>query len=105
MRQVQVRRSYFSRMAEHLGISAREAWNATADQPVPERWVDLINYLNAQEEEQPKLRLMRDGGLYRIEPVRRAPGGRSFGSMNSPPKRLRNFSACARSAKQKTSMS
>ena len=31
--------------------------------------------------------------------------GRSFGSMNSPPKRSRNCSACARSAKQKTSMS
>jgi hypothetical protein len=48
--QGRARRSYFARIAEHIGIPLRQECNDIAREPLPERWVDLINYLDAQEQ-------------------------------------------------------
>jgi hypothetical protein len=44
------RRSVFARIAELIGIPLRQECDDIAREPVPERWVDLINYLDAQEQ-------------------------------------------------------
>src|SRR5215467_1235444 len=51
-RQRRVRRSYFTRIAEHVSKPLREQCDDIAHEPLPARWVDLINYLNAREEEE-----------------------------------------------------
>jgi hypothetical protein len=40
----------FARIAEHIGIAPRKECDDIAREPLPERWVDLIIYLNAQEQ-------------------------------------------------------
>ena len=50
MPQGRARRSFFARIAEHLGIPLRQECDDIAREPLPERWVDLINYLDAQEQ-------------------------------------------------------
>ena len=50
MPQGRARRSYFARIAEHIGIPLRQERDDIAREPLPERWVDLINYLDAQEQ-------------------------------------------------------
>jgi hypothetical protein len=51
MRQASARRSYFTRIAEHIGAPLRERCDVIVHAPLPECWVDLISYLSAQEEE------------------------------------------------------
>ena len=56
MRQRGVRRSYFSRISDYIGKPLREQCDDIAHEPLPERWVDFINYLNAQEQQQAEVR-------------------------------------------------
>jgi hypothetical protein len=51
MRQAFAQRSYFTCIAEHIGAPLRERCDDIMHEPLPERWVDLMNYLNAQEKE------------------------------------------------------
>jgi hypothetical protein len=37
---------------DHIGKELREQCDNVTHEQLPERWVDLINYLNAQEQEQ-----------------------------------------------------
>ena len=39
-------------IALRIGKALHDLFAGVVKEPVPERWVDLINYLNAQEEEQ-----------------------------------------------------
>ena len=50
MPQGRARRSFFARIAERIGIPPRQECDDIAREPLPERWVDLINYLDAQEQ-------------------------------------------------------
>jgi len=50
VRQGRAQRSCFARIAEHIGIPLRQERDNIAREQLPERWVDLINYLNAQEQ-------------------------------------------------------
>lgn len=43
--------SHFSNISEHISKLLRQQFDGVPHQPLPERWVDLINYLNAQERE------------------------------------------------------
>ena len=52
MRRRQPRRSDVVRIAQHIGAPLRERCADITCQPLPERWVDLIDHLNAQEQEQ-----------------------------------------------------
>jgi hypothetical protein len=38
-----------SSILERIGSALQGHYNDVAKQPLPERWVDLINYLNAKE--------------------------------------------------------
>jgi hypothetical protein len=44
--------SAFSHIAEYIGKSLRERCDDATHEPLPERWVELIDYLNAREREQ-----------------------------------------------------
>ena len=48
--------SHYSRISEHISKVLRQQFDDVPREPLPERWVDLINYLNAQEREQAKER-------------------------------------------------
>jgi hypothetical protein len=48
--QGRARRSFFARFGELIGIPLRQECDDIAREPLPERWVDLINYLDAQEQ-------------------------------------------------------
>ncbi len=51
MRKREAQRSYVARIAEHISKPLRREYEGITHEPLPERWVDLINYLNQQEEE------------------------------------------------------
>ena len=72
-RQPQVRRSYFSRIAEHVGKPLREQCDEITHEPLPERWVDLINYLNAREEEARRVATLAHQPLANGPPARGGP--------------------------------
>jgi hypothetical protein len=57
--QGRARRSYFARIAEYIGIPLRQERDNIAREPLPERWVDLINYLDAQEQAEARPRAKR----------------------------------------------
>jgi hypothetical protein len=44
--------SHSSRISEHISKLLRRQFDDVPREPLPELWVDLINYLNAQEREQ-----------------------------------------------------
>jgi hypothetical protein len=52
VRRRRVRRPYFSLIADYIGKPLREQCRDITHEPLPERWVDLINYLNTHEQEQ-----------------------------------------------------
>ena len=51
MRQGVAGRSYVSRIPKYLRRGLHEQCDEIVHEPLPERWVDLINCLNAREEE------------------------------------------------------
>jgi len=50
--QTRLWQTYADKISEHVGKPLREQCDDIAHEPLPERWVDLISYLNAQEKEQ-----------------------------------------------------
>jgi hypothetical protein len=52
--------SHFSRITEHIGKLLRRQFDDVPRELLPERWVHLINYLNAQERDQAEAGIERE---------------------------------------------
>src|SRR5262249_16337706 len=65
-----------SRIPEYLRMGLHEHCDEITHEPLPERWVDLINYLNAREEEARRAATLAHRPLANAPPPR---GGRERG--------------------------